>query len=58
MTGTGFGEKSSCFGTVGEEPSPTYGSFIFGALGDFLVVGFFRGIVLVTENDPLGMCTE
>jgi hypothetical protein len=58
MTGTGFGENSNCLATAGEEPSPTSGSCSFGALGDFLVVGFFGGIVPATENDPLGMCTE
>ena len=57
MMGTSFGEKSSCFVATREEPSPTYGSFSFGPLEYFLVVGFFGGIVHITENDPLGMCT-
>jgi hypothetical protein len=45
MTGTGFGVNSNCLATIGEEPSPVSGSFIFGTLWDFLVVGFFEGII-------------
>ena len=58
MMGIVFGENSNCLATIGEEPSPTSGSCIFGALGYFLVVGFFRGIIPPTENNPLGMCIE
>jgi hypothetical protein len=39
---------SNCFVIPGEEPSPTSGSFIFGALNDRLVVGFLGGIVPIT----------
>jgi hypothetical protein len=45
MTGTGLGVNSNCLATAGEEPSPASGSCGFGALGDFLVEGFFGGIV-------------
>lgn len=58
MTRTVFGVISNCLATAGEEPSPASGSCIFGALGDFLVVGFFGGIVPATENGPLNMGIE
>jgi hypothetical protein len=58
MTGTDFGENSNFLATTGEEPSPASGSYIFGTLGYFLVVGFFRGIIPPTKKNPLGMCTE
>jgi hypothetical protein len=45
MMGTSFGANSNCLATSGDEPSPTSGSCRFRALGDFLVVGFFGGIV-------------
>jgi hypothetical protein len=45
MTGSSLGENSNFFAAVGEEPSPTSGSFSFDALGDHLVVGFLGGIV-------------
>jgi hypothetical protein len=45
MTDTGLGENSNCLTTAGEEPSPTSDSCSLGALGDFLVEGFFGGIV-------------
>jgi hypothetical protein len=51
MTSTGFGENSNCLATFGEEPYPTSGSSIFGALGVFLVVGLFGGIIPATENN-------
>jgi hypothetical protein len=51
MTDTSFGVNSNCLATAREEPSPTSGSYSFGSLGDFLVVGFFGGIVPATEND-------
>jgi hypothetical protein len=50
MTGSGLGENSNCFAAAGEEPSPTSGSFSFGALGDRLVVGFLGGIVPAIET--------
>jgi hypothetical protein len=46
MTGTGLEANSNCLATVGEEPSPASDSCILGALGDFLVEGFFGGISL------------
>jgi hypothetical protein len=49
MTGSGLGVYSNCFATPGEEPSPTSGSFSFGALDDHLVVGFLGGIVPATK---------
>ena len=45
MACTCFGVNSNCFATVGEDPSPASSSCGFGTLGDFLVEGFFRGIV-------------
>ena len=47
MMDTGLGENSNCLTTDGEEPSPTSDSRSLGALDDFLVEGFFRGIVPV-----------
>jgi hypothetical protein len=44
----GLGAYSSCFEIPGEEPSPTYDSFSFGALDDRLVVGFLGSIVPAT----------
>jgi hypothetical protein len=49
MIGIGLGVNSNCLATTGEEPSPTYGSCSFGTLGDFLVEGFFGGIVLAIK---------
>jgi len=48
MTGSGLEAYSNCFVTLGEETSPTFGSFSFGALDDRLVVGFLGGIVPAT----------
>jgi hypothetical protein len=45
MICTGLVENSNFLAIVGEEPSPASSSCGFGALGDFLVEGFFRGIV-------------
>jgi hypothetical protein len=45
MTGTVLGENSNCLATIGEDPSLASGSCSFGTLGDFLVEGFFGGIV-------------
>jgi hypothetical protein len=58
ITGTGFGENFNCLTTAGEEPYPTSSFCSFGALGYFLVVGFFRGIIPVRENDPLAKRIE
>jgi hypothetical protein len=48
MTSSGLGAYSNCFVIPGEEPSPTSGSFSFGALDDHLVVGFLGDIVPAT----------
>jgi hypothetical protein len=57
MMGTGFGENSNCLATHwGRNLLPLLVLVALAALGDFLVVGFFGGIVPATENDPLGMC--
>jgi hypothetical protein len=48
MTGYNLGVYSNFFFTLGEEPSPTYGSFIFNTLDDCLVVEFLGGIFLAT----------
>jgi hypothetical protein len=45
MTDTVLGVNSNCLATAGEDPSPTSDSCSLGALSDFLVEGFFRGIV-------------
>jgi len=50
MKGTSLEANSNCLATAGEEPSPTSDSCNFGALGDFLVEGFFEGIVLAIKN--------
>jgi len=42
------------FAIAGEEPSPTSGSFSFGALGDCLLFGFLGGVVAAIEIIPLG----
>jgi hypothetical protein len=46
MMDTGLGENSNCLTTDGEEPSPTSDSCSLGALGDFLVEGFFEALFL------------
>jgi hypothetical protein len=45
MMDTSLGVNSNCLATTGEEPSPIYDPCSFGAHGDFLVDGFFGGIV-------------
>ena len=57
MTGTSFGVNSNCLATTGEDPSTASGSCSFCLLGDFLVEGFFEGIVSAIKQ-PLDMCTE
>jgi hypothetical protein len=54
ITGYGLGENSNCFFFPREDPSPTFGSFSLGPLGDCLVVEFLRGIVPTIERNPLG----
>ena len=44
ITDIGLGMNSNCLATDGEEPSPTSDCCSLGALGDFLVEGFFGGI--------------
>jgi hypothetical protein len=48
MTGSTLGAYSNCLAVPGEEPSPISGSFIFGALGEHLVVGFLDDILPAT----------
>jgi hypothetical protein len=50
MTGSSLNVYSNYLMTLGEEPSPTSGSFNFGALDDHLVVGFLGNIVPTTQN--------
>jgi hypothetical protein len=50
MIGSGLGENSNYFAGPGDEPSLTFGSFSFDALGDHLVVGFIGGIVPAIET--------
>jgi len=54
IIGSGLGANSNRFVSPGEEPSPTFGSFILGALDDCLMVGFIRGIVPTIKINPLG----
>jgi hypothetical protein len=49
MMDTGLGENSNFLATAGEEPSPISDSCTFGTRGDFLVDGFFGGIVPVIK---------
>jgi hypothetical protein len=44
--------------TLGEEPSPTYGSFSFGAFSNHLVVVFLGGIILAFEINLQKLCKE
>jgi hypothetical protein len=44
MTGFALGAYSNYLVLPGEEPSPIFSSFILGALGECLVVGFLGGI--------------
>jgi hypothetical protein len=41
-TGSTLGVYSNCLAVPGEEPSPIFGSFSFGALEKNLVVGFLE----------------
>ena len=50
MIGTSFGENYNCIATAGEDPSPSSSYCGFGSLGDFLVDGFFGGIVLAIKT--------
>ena len=47
-TGSGLGTYSIFLAVPEEETSLVYGSFIFGALDEHLVVGFIGGIVPAT----------
>jgi len=50
MIGSNLGANYHCFVVVGEDPSPTSGSFSFDTLRDWLVVGFIGGIVPAIEK--------
>jgi hypothetical protein len=54
IIGSDLGANFNFFAIDGEEPSPTSGSFSFGALGDCLLFGFLGGIVATIEIIPLG----
>jgi hypothetical protein len=58
MTSSGLRVYSNCFAAPGEEPSPTSGSFSFGALDDRLVVGFLGDIVPATKINFQRLCKE
>jgi hypothetical protein len=58
MTGFGLGVYSNCLAALGKEPSPTSGSFSFGALDDHLVVGFVGDIVPVIKTTLQRLCKE
>jgi hypothetical protein len=47
-TDSGIGTYSNCLAIPREEPSPVFGSFSLGALGEHLVVGFLSAIVPAT----------
>jgi hypothetical protein len=49
MIGSDLRVYSNSFAAPGEEPSPTYGYFIFGSLNYFLVVGFLGDIFPATK---------
>ena len=55
MMGIGLEVNSNFLAMAGEEPSPAFDSCSFGTLGDFLVVGFFGGIIPTTEDVQLGL---
>ena len=50
ITDIALATNSNCLAIVGDEPSPTFGSCIFDALGNFLVEEFFRGIAPVVKT--------
>jgi hypothetical protein len=54
MIDVGLEVNSNFLATAGEEPSPASYSCSFGTLGDFLVVGFFGGIIPAIEDTQLG----
>jgi len=58
MMDAGLGMNYNCLATDGEEPSSTSDSCSLGALGDFLVDEFFRGIVLANLKCHLNMYAE
>ena len=55
MIDAGLEVNSNFLAMVGEEPSPASDSCCFGALGDFLVIDFFRGIVPAAKDVQLGL---
>ena len=54
MMGVVLEVNSNFLVAAGEEPSPASDSCSFGILEDFLVVGFFGGIIPATEDAQLG----
>jgi len=58
MMDTSLETNSNCLATDGEESSPTSDSYSLGDLGDFLVDGFFRGIVPTNLKFHLNMHAE
>jgi hypothetical protein len=58
MTDTSLGWNYNCLATTEEDPSPTSDSCSFGALGDFMVEGFFGGTVPAIKSRPLKMYTK
>jgi hypothetical protein len=56
MTGSSLRVYSNYFAAYGEEPTPTFGSFSFGALDDCLVVGFLSEIVPATKINFQRLC--
>ena len=54
MMGVILEVNSNFLATAGEEPSPASDSYSFGAVGDFLVIGFFKGIIPAIEDAQLG----
>jgi hypothetical protein len=50
MMDTSLGVNSNCHATAREELSPISDSCSFGARGDFLVDGFFGGIIPIIKT--------
>ena len=55
MISAGLEVNSNFLAISREEPSASSDSCSFGTLGDFLVVGFFGGIIPATEDTQLGL---
>jgi hypothetical protein len=50
MTGSSLRVNSNCFFVLGDESSPTSGSFSLGALDDHLVFGILKVIVSANQK--------